>query len=453
MKSRVKLSIIVAVVIITISLILQFFLVDNMFKAEQENITVRASLSLNDMLALEIKRLAFERDDILIKQGIGKGEFWGGNFDNKTVSVFVTYPEARKFVRECKTEEEWYEYTKEVYCRYHYTGINMNRLDSAYKEALENYSISLPFVLVNIDSTNTVLEQIPANVDYNKYRLSADTIPLGIDGKDFLVARFDNSHYGMFRQMKFVLISSFCIVLLLAFITVYLLNTIFYQKKISEVREDMVNSIVHDLKNPVLYINKAFLRITTDESQQKYLDTAKHKGERLSQMIEKLLATSSMGKGLSINPQMMSVSEFVGGVVEQYKTDYDNLNISFLSNTEELSNIDQFHFCNALTNLIDNAIKYSGEKVEIAVTCYEKNNYICISVRDDGIGIPKEFMKYLFDKHFRVPDHKSLPRTGFGLGLSFVMIVAKAHGGDVTAKSEYKKGSEFIISIPSPNNN
>ena len=454
MKNRIKLSLYVAVIIIAASLILQYFLVDKMFNTEHDNIKVRASLVLNDVLSLDLKRLGIERHDILIKNGVDvENEGWGGNFENKTVIVHVAYPEQKRIIRECKTEEEWYEYMKDTYCRYHITGVNLSRLDSAYKVALEKHSIFLPFVLVKFDSTNTILKQIPADVDYNNYRLSADTIPLGIDGKDFLVARFDSSYYGMFRQMRFILIASFVIVFLLAFITIYLLRTIFYQKKIAEVREDLVNSIVHDLKNPVLFLNKVLPRIKTDESQQKYIDTAKYKSERLSQMIDKLLTTSSMDKGLSINPQFMPVSEFVGSVVEQYKADNEKLNILFLSETNEIANIDRLHFCNALNNLIDNAIKYSEENAEIIVKCFKDNNYICISVRDCGIGIPKEFLKHLFEKHFRVPTNMSLPRTGFGLGLSYVMIVAKAHDGDVTVKSEYKKGSEFIITIPLPNNN
>ena len=136
-----------------------------------------------------------ERRNVLIRNGINtENEIWGGNFEDKTITVYAAYPEQKIYKRECKTEEEWYEYTKDVYCRYHFSGIDLSRLDSAYKIALEEHSIFLSFTLVKIDSTNTVLEQTPIGVDYNNYKLSADTIPLGIDGKDFLIARFDNSY-------------------------------------------------------------------------------------------------------------------------------------------------------------------------------------------------------------------------------------------------------------------
>ena len=450
MKNIVKISLYVAVIIITASLILQYFLVDKMFSAEHDNIKVRASLVLNDVLSLDLKRLGMERHDILEKRGIDvKSEVWGGSFDNKTVTVYVAYPEQRIYERKCETEEEWYEYTKEVYCRYHITGINLSRLDSAYKIALEKYSISLPFVLVKIDSTNTVLEQIPADVDFNNFKLSADAIPLGIDGKDFLVARFDNSYYGMFRQMRFILISSFVIVFLLAFITFFLLRTIFYQHKVTEIRERFVRIIVHDLKNPVMHMRKIFNRIVANGSHGDDINAGIRKSEHMSLMIEKLLTTSSMTKTFSIVTELMSVGEYVGEIIEQYKIEDEELDIRYLyENGLESAYIDTFHFRGAVMNLIDNAKKYTKKKPDIYVRCYKKDNYICISVKDSGIGIPKKYMRYLFEKDFRVPEKRTLNKYGFGVGLNYVMIVARAHGGDVKVESEYDKGSEFVIMIP-----
>ena len=449
MKNKVKISVYTAILLMVISLILQYFLIKIMFSVEHDNIKVRGSLLLNDVLSLDLKRSGMERYDILEAKGISvSNERWGGRFDNKTVSVYITYPEIKTYKRECKTEEEWYEYTKDVYSNYHYTGINLSRLDSVYKVAIEKYSIKLPFVLVKIDSTNTVLEQVPAGVDYNNYNLLLDTIPLGIDDKDFLVARFDNSYYGMFRQMRLILITSFCIVAMLTFIAVYLLRTIFYQKKISKIREDFVNNIVHDLGNPVNYLNKIFPLIKVNESQQGYIDAAKRKGKRLSLMIQTLLTTSSITKALSIDPHSVPLCEYIGDIVDQYNADNEGLNILFICDIKGMIKIDRLHFENVVMNLIENAIKYSEEKPEICVVCYSEDGYICISVKDSGIGIPKEYMSRIFEKNFRVPESKSLRRYGFGLGLNYVKIVVEAHGGKVMVKSEYKKGSEFIIMIP-----
>ena len=450
MRRRIKISLFASIMIIVISLILQYLLVDNMFHTEQNNIKARSLLLLNDVLALDLKQLGMERQFILNRDDINiDNELWGGNFDNKTITVYVAYPEQRVYKRECKTEKEWYEYSKDVYCRYHYTGVNLNRLDSAFKEILEEHSIMLPFVLMKVDSTNTVLEKMPSGVDYSDYKLSLDAIPLGIDGKDFLVARFDNSYYGMFRQMRAILITSFFIVALLTFITFFLLRTIFYQKKISEIREDFVRIIVHDLRNPIFYIGSILLDLKVGLSQQDEIDGAKRKIKRMSMMVDRLSETSSINKNLIADTAPVFVYEYVGEIINMYNTDMGSDRVNFLNeSTSGKVDINLRGFENVIINVIDNAIKYSENNSEIFVRCYDENGYICTSVKDSGIGIPKKYLDLLFEKGFCVPEHKSLGKSGFGLGLNYVKKVVKAHGGKVIVKSEYKKGSEFIVMIP-----
>jgi signal transduction histidine kinase len=425
-----------------------------MFRAEQKQTKTKASSLLNDALFLELSRSMIERYDQLAAENIEKGkEVRAASYEEKTITVYVAYPERKKIVRKCETDEEWYEYAKDVYTRYHYWDNNMIRLDSAYKAALKKNDIALPFVLMKMDSLHTILEQLPAEADYRRYQLSSDTIPLGIDGKDFLLARFDNSYYGMFRQMKNMIFTSFGLVFLLAVILIYLVNTIFHQKKIAEVREDFVNSVVHDLMNPVTYLKKILSCIKTDESQQVYIRTAKRKNERMSLLIEKLLMTSSAEKKIDIHPVPLRIGEYIRSIVDPYNEDNDDFDIRFTGEDRlGMANMDSLHFGNAVINLIDNAIKYSEGIPDIIVRCYEEGGFVCVSVKDHGVGIPQEYVPFLFEKNFRVPEQKSLRRYGFGLGLYYVKIVMKAHGGDVTVKSEYKKGSTFTVRLPAVKN-
>jgi signal transduction histidine kinase len=429
---------------------MQYLWIDWIFRAEQARVEIESSSLLRDVLSLNIKRSGMERSDMLKKKGIdAKSEGWGGPFDDKTVTVTIVYPEPKKIVRKCKTDEEWLEYTKDVYCQYHHTGISLPGLDSAYGAALKARNITLPFVLVKIDGENNAMEQTRPDIDYIRYRLSTDTIPLGLEDKEYLVARLDGSYYGMFRQIRDKMIVSFAVVVLLALILRFIVGTIFYQKKLSEMKEEMVNSIVHDLRNPVTYLGKVIPRIETDETQQEYMDAAKRKVKRLSLLIEKLLTASSTNKVLSICPQPVSVCGCVRDLVDRYNADDDEYKIRFSSeNSLDTATIDAFHFGNAVINLIDNAVKYSEEKPDICVRCYDEDGKICVSVKDRGVGIPREYMRYLFEKNFRVPERKSLRRYGFGLGLYYVKIVAKAHGGEVKAKSVYGKGSEFTLMLP-----
>ncbi|MDR1340071.1 MAG: HAMP domain-containing histidine kinase [Prevotellaceae bacterium] len=450
MNKRIKLSVCAAVAGVIILMVVQYLWIDWMFRAEQTQVELKSSSLLKDVLSLDIKRSDMERLDILKREGVDvKSEGWGGSIEDKTVTVTVVYPEPKKIVRECKTDEEWHEYTKDVYCQYHYTGISLPRLDSAYRAALTAQGITQSYVLAKIDGENNVMEQTLPEMNYSRYSLSTDTIPLGLEDREFLVARLDGSYYGMFRQIRDRMIVSFAVVVLLVLILRFVVGTIFYQKKLSEMKEDMVNSIIHDLKNPVDYLGNVMSRVKTDETQWEYMDAVKRKVKRLSLMIEKLQAASSMDKALNIHLQPESVCKCVRDTVDRHNADVNDYKIRFISeNSFDTANIDSYHFGNAVMNLIDNAAKYSGEKPDICVRCYDGNGRICVSVKDCGVGIPGEYMRYLFEKDFRVPERKSLRRYGLGFGLYYVKIVAKAHGGDVKAKSEYGKGSEFILMLP-----
>ena len=109
---------------------------------------------------------------------------------------------------------------------------------------------------------------------------------------------------------------------------------------------------------------------------------------------------------------------------------------------------DPVHYGNALRNLVDNAVKYAPEIKRILIRCEVENGYISVSVRDWGMGIPLEFQPLIFERYFRVPPKKSVDVSGFGLGLSYVKMVAEAHGGDISFMSVYRQGSEFTIRIP-----
>ena len=449
MNRRVKIAVYAIAVAIIVLLFMQYFWIDRMFRTEQELIRTRASLLLTDVLDLDLKRSSMERYDVLVKAGVHQKERYGGAFEDKTITVYVAYPEPKKIVRQCDTEEEWYEYTKDIYCRYHITGIDLHRLDSAYKAALKRHEITLPFTLVKIDSANRIVEQVPNGIDLRRYGLSVDTIALGITDEEYLVARFDNSYFGMFRQMRSIVFTSLGVVVLLTVILIYLVHTIFYQKKIAKVREELVSSIVHDLKNPVTYIKNALLHVAVKDKQSEYIiNKIKGHTERMFLMIEKMLAVSIGKEHINISDIPEPVCEYISKIIEQsYMDDDYYVRFSCESNVG-MAKINRLHFGNAMRNLIDNSIKYSVGNAEVDIRCYEENNYVCISVKDKGIGIPKEYMRFLFQKNFRVPSHKSLSKHGFGLGLNYVMMVAKAHGGVVKVKSEYKKGSEFILMLP-----
>jgi two-component system, OmpR family, phosphate regulon sensor histidine kinase PhoR len=110
-------------------------------------------------------------------------------------------------------------------------------------------------------------------------------------------------------------------------------------------------------------------------------------------------------------------------------------------------NADRMHLVNVLTNLVDNAIKYSKEKPEIEIILKRENKKIHLTVKDKGIGIKKEHVSRIFDKLYRVPTGNVHNVKGFGLGLSYVKAIAELHNWDVVVRSKYGEGTEFTVVI------
>ena len=251
----------------------------------------------------------------------------------------------------------------------------------------------------------------------------------------------------------------FSLILLITFVfTIYI---VFRQKKLSEMKNDFINNMTHELKTPVSTISLA-AQMLKDSDITKSPDVFKHisgvindETKRLGFLVEKVLQMSLFErqkaalklKEIDANDLVANVANTFVLKVEKYGGTMD----IDLQATESDIYVDEMHITNVLFNLMDNAVKYRRPEVPLTLMArtWNENGKLLISVEDNGIGIKKEYLKKVFDRFFRVPTGNVHDVKGFGLGLAYVRKIIEDHKGTIRAESGAGNiGTKFIITLP-----
>ncbi|WP_455586493.1 sensor histidine kinase [Bacteroides sp.] len=259
------------------------------------------------------------------------------------------------------------------------------------------------------------------------------------------------------KQMSGILVTSFIIFIVLSFSFWFLIRTILRQKTLEEITSDFTNNITHELKTPIAVAyaaNDALLNFNqADEKvkRDKYLRICQEQLQRLSGLVEQILSMSmERRKTFRLHPEHLELKPLLDSLIEQHRLKAEKaVDITCDIEPDTLSvTADRTHFSNIISNLIDNAVKYSFEKVNIHILCRRNlNGQTEISVTDDGIGIAFEKQKHLFEKFYRVPTGNLHNVKGYGLGLYYVRTMIEKHGGTVSVESEPGHGSTFKLVI------
>lgn len=298
-------------------------------------------------------------------------------------------------------------------------------------------------------------------LDYVKQTYEIPLFPNDVLSKKyFLVVYFKNenifSSKSIPQQMIISIIITFIIMITFAFIIYLILK----QRKLSELKNDFINNMTHELKTPVSTISLASQMISDDsinlkpEKLKSISKIIKDESKRLEFQIEKVLQISLFEKGnIHFNMQNVDIHEIIELAVMNTDIKVKNKGGILTFDLKANSYIyqgDKLHLTNIIFNLLDNAVKYSKENVppKIEVLTSNKDNGIIIEIKDNGIGISKENQKKIFNKFYRVPTGNVHDVKGFGLGLSYVKRIVQEHKGEILIKSETGKGTKFIIFIP-----
>ena len=214
----------------------------------------------------------------------------------------------------------------------------------------------------------------------------------------------------------------------------FLLRIIQKQKKIDVIKNDLISNITHEFKTPITTISSAiegiknFNAIDDKEKTNRYLNISAQQLKKLEIMVEKLLETASLNTDkLQLNKEALNIVDLIKSNVEKHQMSAEK-EIIFASNQETIiCNVDVFHFENAVSNLIDNAIKYGGENITVELT--QTKNQLTIAVQDNGISIEKNQHDKIFEQFYRIPKGNIHDVKGFGIGLFYAKKIIEKHNG------------------------
>lgn len=334
-----------------------------------------------------------------------------------------------------------------------YYGYDLNITDSIFRVRLADRQIYPDSVAIEIVSeTDSVL-------------LGNIHLQNGIDGYDVFRLCFSPENRWFYRasvtpltrhilsQMMGVIVTIFLLMVAFAAAFRYLFSTVSKLRTIEEMKDDFVSNMTHELKTPISIAysaNDALLNYDTvndTEKKQAYLTIAMKQLKRLGELAENILAMSmERRKAMTLKPEKIYLPELVEDIADaQRMRSEKNINIEVKSNGVVTVMADKSHLSNVLNNLIDNAIKYSGDTVSINIGIHSDR----IDVADNGMGISSKNLPYIFDKFYRVPHGNRQDVRGYGIGLYYVKHVLEKMGWSISVKSQEGHGSIFTIKFDS----
>ncbi len=250
-----------------------------------------------------------------------------------------------------------------------------------------------------------------------------------------------------------------CVFMLIIVAAFYItVRTILNQKKLSEIKSDFINNMTHEFKTPLATISLAIDSLknekilTHPEKMGYFFDIIKEENIRMNKHVETILKAALMEKReLNLQLDKLSVHSVIRRVLDNYELQLHDRNARIETDfgaNYDIIMADDVHFTNVVSNLIDNAIKYSKENLVIKIATYTNEKSFCIKVSDNGIGMTKETVRKIFEKFYRAHTGNIHNVKGFGLGMSYVKTIIDAHKGKISVESTLGEGSTFTIEMP-----
>lgn len=328
----------------------------------------------------------------------------------------------------------------------------------------------IPFEFA-ISSTSLIGDEIQSE---NFLKLSLDSahnnmvvVPLesptgslseGLTPEELLLLIVPHAKSFIWQSMTWFIVGAvvFTIIIICAFfITV---RALIKQKKLSEIKSDFINNMTHEFKTPLATISLAVDALKNEkvinsrDKMEYFTGIIKEENKRMNKQVETILQAALLDKQeVQLNLKKMHAHELITSALNNINLQVDDksghLEVN-LSATNDLLLADDVHFTNLVSNLLDNAVKYSKDNLLIKISTQNAGNTFRIKIEDNGIGMNKETLSRIFEKFYRAHTGNLHNVKGFGLGLSYVKTMVEAHKGTVKAESTPGKGTSFLLTFP-----
>lgn len=337
-------------------------------------------------------------------------------------------------------------------------------LDSLLKLELKEHGITAEYDFVVYDAmgnpayfkneeTTDNLEEL-YHSDFN-----ASLFPADIFGSPYNVSVFfPNQKSYVMGKMWGVLLISILIMMGLAYGFYFTIKTIYNQKRLSQIKNDFIGNMTHELKTPISTISLACEALSddgiqsTEAQRSNFVRMINEENKRLGVLVENVLQSAVIDRGeLKLKKERLELNNIIEKAVNNIKIQVENKGGGIELDLKARNNIlegDGVHITNVIYNLLDNANKYTPDKPNIVVTTEDVVDGVVVKIKDNGVGISRDNQKRIFDKLYRVPTGNIHDVKGFGLGLSYVKAIVDKHDGFINVDSALGRGSTFKVEFP-----
>jgi len=329
--------------------------------------------------------------------------------------------------------------------------LRVKEIDSACRISFDKEGMNVP-ILITKDTSQVRRERIPREEEK-----ALNKITIGFAHPVTYELTLGNSFGYLIKKLISPILFSLFLVGVTVFSFVLLYRNLQRQRKLTEIKNEFISNITHELKTPIATVGVAiealrnFNAINDPQRTKEYLDISQNELQRLSLLVDKVLKLSMFEKKeIELKYELLDLKGVVDEVVSSMRLQIEKHHATVSINTEGDTHLqaDRLHLLSVVFNLLDNALKYGNGNTAIKFDLKEKENEIELSVADNGIGISQEYKDKVFEKFFRVPLGNTHNTKGYGLGLSYVAHVIQRHKGKIEVESQPGLGSKFIITLP-----